>query len=154
VLGRNETLQHRGCNAAHLFSLLRWFSNLETPIWSWIEVNLDMILKPKKIFLVLGQTMTTDYWITFQDSGDYGCGIQFKGDIPTSLDGKPFIGVGLQGAATSAGAGFEIVSTRRHSRPCSVFLEISESMAPTGGISANQDSESGPLSYVRTLFAK
>jgi hypothetical protein len=152
VLGRNETLQNRGCNAAHLFSLLRWFSNLEAPIWSW--VNVSLLMKPKKIFLVLGQTMTTDYWITFQDSGDYGCGIQVKGDIPTSVNGKTFIGVGLQGAATSAGAGFEIVSTRRHSRPCSVFLEISESTSPTSGNNTNQASESGPLPYLRNLFKK
>ena len=144
---------HRACHGRNYCDMLRWFAALEGRIWIFAQNELRS--KPEKIFLVLGQTMVANYWITYQESKDSHCELLLKGDvtIPDTVETKSFLGYGLEKAAPSPNSEFEIVNVDRSTvTPSlhSVFLEVFVSL-PLDGVPSLGDTK---LLDIRKMIGK
>jgi hypothetical protein len=125
----DDPLRRRVCLDKQNWHLLHWFSTVESLAWEAVEARLDR--RPDRIFLVMGQTLTTEYAITHQEYDYSGCeaSVELKVTAPPVVGTNIFLGHGFQHA--SAAMGFEISAKKdpadEKPREYSVFLETHES---------------------------
>jgi len=112
--------------------LERWFRDIEARVWGYVTAYYGN-LRPKRIFLVTGQTLTTEYWISHQETASVGCEVSIRGGIgvPNVIEGHIYWGEDIGNVRASLG--FEIYARRKEDRPeqlHSIFFETVSS-APT-----------------------
>lgn len=121
-------LLHRACIDQHEWYLLEWFATNEARAWEVVNATYPTN-RPEKIFLVTGQTLTSEYAISHQERVHEGCQVSVEAvaEIPSVTNTKVFLGHGYQ--KVSASFGFEVVERKsEQSPPCySVYLEQHES---------------------------
>jgi len=114
-------LRYRACLDRQKHNLIGWFAVNESNAWEAVNA-LYQETRPDRIFLVVGQTMTTEYSITHQDEDTHGCDIHVSANVelPTIIGAKAHLGYAYQSVAASAG--FEVMmKSDGHS---SVYLEV------------------------------
>src|SRR5215471_12834886 len=114
-------LRFRGALDDQNFNLINWFAVNEAAAWTVVN-SYYAHERPSKIFLVVGQTMTTEYSITHQHEQSSGCAIILSGkvDIPSVLGGNTLFGWGIEKAIASTGFETSMKGAGHHS----VFLDV------------------------------
>jgi hypothetical protein len=81
--------------------------------------------RPSKIFLVTGQTLTDEFYISHQENEGSGCEIIVKPclGIPETINARPVLGYNVE--KVSASVGFEVVAKKGQAASTlySVYLE-------------------------------
>jgi hypothetical protein len=119
-------LTRRVCYEEHKANLIHWFSAMEILAWEWVNLTYPDD-RPEKIFLVTGQTLTDEFYITHQHKGHSRCEVivQGNGDVCQNVTN----GLGYTYDSATAFFGFEV--SRRSQGPddqlFSIFLETYES---------------------------
>jgi hypothetical protein len=87
--------------------LLDWFRTIEVRVWEIVTAHYGR-RRPEAIFLVMGQTLTPEYWISHQEELCTGFEVSIEGSagIPTFVEGKTFLGYGIE--KVEASVGFEV----------------------------------------------
>jgi hypothetical protein len=111
------------------WSLVRWFRQAEASVWEFVTAYYGRD-RPKKIFLVTGQTLTTDYSISHQECTSVGCEVSLGGGvgIPNIIEGRTYWGYEI--GKVRASLGFEISARRSEESPeqlHSIFFETETS---------------------------
>jgi len=134
LIPSNEPLIHRVCPDQHWWNLLAWFSAIEGRAWEAACAAWSGSGRPDKIFLVTGQTLTSEYSICHQEQEQSGCETIIKTSVslPSVVDGGVYLGTRCE--QVSASTGFEIssrvqVGNERSSDVLlhSIFFETTES---------------------------
>ena len=129
-----DDLKHRVCLGPRYHELLAWFWTVEVEAWDWVYANFASSDRPARIFLVTGQTLTTEYAISHLETTSESCQISVDvgTEVPSLLEAGIVLGYGL--TKVTASAGFQKVVAKgagEHDLPLySVFLKTIES-APT-----------------------
>jgi hypothetical protein len=125
-----DELLHRACLDAEYYDLLDWFSAVEMK--AWVAVNSYFAAnRPKKLFLVTGQTLTSEYSITHKQALQNECEIHLEANagVPVVAEANMLLGYNVK--RVSASVGFEVCSQKfdqmSERRLYSVFLEVYES---------------------------
>src|SRR5271154_459518 len=86
-------LLHRACIDREEWYLLEWFSTNEIRAWEAVNTAYRNN-RPQKIFLVIGQTLTSEYAISHQEQSNRGCEILVEGgaEIGSLIDSQLFMG--------------------------------------------------------------
>lgn len=126
-----EDLRRRICLGTHKQDMVIWFAAVEIKAWEWVNAVYGDS-RPDKIFLVTGQTLTTEYAISHHESQPVCCEIVVEGSggLPTSFDANRRLGY-YDLRRVSATAGFDLVRRRQQGNDSptqwTVFLEVFES---------------------------
>lgn len=125
----DDGLVQRACRRGMRWQLLRWFISVEARVWEFVTAHYGCH-RPNKIFLVTGQTLTTEYWISHQEHLSMGCEVSIEGEtgITNIIDGKTYWGNGLR--RVRASFGFEVSSQRNNDgeeRLHSIFFDTESS---------------------------
>lgn len=127
-------LKHRAAIGERFFNLLDWFVAVEAFAWKKVRAYfLGQI--PSKIFIVTGQILTKEYFISHKHYGMTACEVELESDsdLPTAIDTAEIKGIEGQGVKTVVPvSGFEQVrrSSPTDIREYSIILKVRES-APT-----------------------
>jgi hypothetical protein len=80
----DDPITHRRCEGADQFDLLDWFATVE--MQAWARVNAYFTPRPKEIFLVTGQHLTSAYAISHKRYGSSDCEVVLdcSGTLPSS----------------------------------------------------------------------
>jgi hypothetical protein len=102
-----DGLVERTCRRMPRWELLRWFRRVEALAWEIVTAHYGR-RRPKKIFLVTDQTLTSEYWISHQEHHSMGgeVSIEWGAGIPNIVEGQTYWGYGL--GRVQASLGFEI----------------------------------------------
>lgn len=125
-----EDLKHRVCLGPRNVELLTWFREVETEAWGWVNDNYPQN-RPKEIFLVIGQTLTTEYSISHFENGSESCEIFVAADItvPAAFEAEVLVGRNFE--KVTAAAGFQKVVSKASQKEGpglhSIFLEVEKS---------------------------
>jgi hypothetical protein len=122
-------LLHRACIEHQKWYLLEWFSTVECRAWDVVNATYPTN-RPEKLFLVTGQTLTSEYAISYQEQQCSRCEVSVEGKagIPSMVDSRVFYGHGCQRVVASFG--FEVVAQNSgadDTASYSVYLEKFES---------------------------
>jgi hypothetical protein len=124
-------LLHRACVDQQEWYLLEWFATNEVRAWEAVNAMPYGTKRPEKIFLVTGQTLTSEYNISHQEHTCTGCeiAVEASAEILSLANAKLFMGSACQ--KVSACFGFEVAARKsgaEDAAPCySVYLEQYES---------------------------
>jgi hypothetical protein len=124
-----EALRYRACQERQKFNLLGWFAVNERV--AWVAVNAIVPnSRPESIFLVTGQTLTTEYSITHQSEERSGCDIflSANAEVPSIIQANAHLGYGYQ--KVTASSGFEVrtnASEDARYKHYSVYLQVHKS---------------------------
>ena len=140
LLPGQDALKRRACLGTHSVELLDWFLQVETEAWGWVKSHFPQN-RPKKIFLVTGQTLTNEFSISHLENSSESCEITVAADvaIPSVVEGGIF--VGRDSERIVASRGFQNVVPKapqnEDSGLYSIFLEVENSgpITPLLGIS-------------------
>ena len=130
LIPSQDPLLHRACVDQQKWYLLEWFATNESCAWEVVNAMYPTN-RPEKIFLVTGQTLTSEYDISHQEHTATGCeiAVEASAEILPLINARIFMGNACEKA--SACFGFEVVARRSSEEvttPCySVFLERYES---------------------------
>jgi hypothetical protein len=130
LIPSQRPLLHRACLDREEWYLLEWFSVNEIRAWEAVNTAYRTN-RPEKIFLVTGQTLTSEYAISHQEHSSNGCEILVEGgaEISSLVDARLFMGYDYQ--RVYASCGFEIMarnSSANDDEPrYSVYIEKYES---------------------------
>jgi hypothetical protein len=117
-------LTYRACVGRAKDSLIKWFISVEDRAWEYVNAVFGDS-RPSTIFLVTGQTMTSEYWICHKQDGVKKCHILLEPGvgIPQILDAT--VHAGYQFERATAYLGFNIVhkASEDHSRLFSIYLQ-------------------------------
>jgi hypothetical protein len=124
-----DGLVQRTCRRTPRWDLLRWFRKVEALAWEIVTAHYGR-RRTKKIFLVTGQTLTSEYWISHQERHSMGCEVSIEGGagIPRIVEGQAYWGYGL--GRVKASFGFEISARKINDgveRLHSIFFETEPS---------------------------
>ena len=125
-----DPLLHRACIDEQEWYLLEWFSTVVDNAWEAINAAYSTC-RPEKIFLVTGQTLTSEYSISHQEQNSIGCeiNVNVESGIPSLVDAHAFLSNGCTTATASFG--FEVMKRKldgETSVPCySIYFETYES---------------------------
>lgn len=125
-----DNLVHRACVDAEYYDLLDWFSAVEMKAWvaanSYFAAN-----RPKRLFLVTGQTLTSEYSITHKEGLANECEIHLEANAGVPIVAEANLLLGYNVKRVSASIGFEVRSQTfdqmSQRRLYSVFLNVFES---------------------------
>ena len=127
-------LRHRAATGERFFNLLDWFLAVEAFAWKKVRAYF-LGQTPSKIFIVTGQILTKEYFISHKRYGMTACEVELEGygDLPTWINTaeiKEIVGQGVRRVVPLSG--FEQVrrSSPTDTREYSIILEVRES-APT-----------------------
>jgi len=121
-----DPLLHRAFEELQDWRLVEWFSTVEPLAWAAVEARFAYN-RPDRIFLVRGQTVTTEYAITHQEHEYSECEalLEATAGVPSVVDANVFLGHRLRHA--SASLGFEVSVQKENAgnqqRKYSVYLE-------------------------------
>ena len=124
VPGQNPLL-YRCCLDEQYYELIDWFSAIETNAWAAINAYFGH-QRPKEIFLVTGQILTSEYHITHTQDAISECEVHIEGNSGSTLITQENTLLGNRIKAVSANGGFENrapVSASAHAA-YSVFLQL------------------------------
>jgi hypothetical protein len=101
----------RTCRRNIKWLLAYWFIRVEARVWEFVTAHYGR-LRPKRIFLVTGQTMTSEYSISHQEQRSVDCEVYIEGEagIPSLIEGRAYWGYEI--GRVSASRGFEISARR------------------------------------------
>jgi hypothetical protein len=124
VPGQDDLLR-RHCQGTYKQELRTWFKLDEYRARKWVKALYDT--PPSSIFLVTGQTLTSEYAISHLEEGNSTCEVmvEAKVGVPSIIDTKCLVGYSFERATISAG--FDVVKTKKddeHGELYSVFLEV------------------------------
>src|SRR5579859_2633766 len=126
VPGQDDLLR-RHCLGVYNQNLRAWFRMVEARAWKWVKGIYPN--PPRKIFLVIGQTLTPEYAISHQEEGSRSCeiSVETKFGVPNIADANCVLGWQFEKAWVSAG--FDTVRKKGDGEEhlFSVFLETVES---------------------------
>ena len=121
-------LSYRACVGRAKDSLIKWFISVEDRAWEYVNTVFEES-RPSKIFLVTGQTMTSEYSICHREQGVNKCEIMLEPSarVPQILDAT--VHIGYQFERVSAYVGFNVVhkASEENPRLYSVYLQCYES---------------------------
>ena len=125
----DDDLVRRACRRRMRWELLRWFRSVEVLVWEFVTAHYGR-RRPSKIFLVTGQTLTTEYWISHQEHQSMGCEVYIEGEvgIPDIVEGQTYWGYGL--GRVRASLGFEVSAGKANDgeeRLYSIFFDTEAS---------------------------
>jgi hypothetical protein len=128
----NDDFVQRACRWQMRWYLLRWFRKVEARVWEFVTAHYGR-RRPQKIFLVTGQTLTNEYWISHQEQRSVGCEVFIGGEagIPNIIEGHTYWGYGI--GRVRASRGFEIEGRRSNDgteRLHSIFFQTEYSSSP------------------------
>lgn len=132
IVPGQDKLKRRRCFGEYEQELMTWFRIVEAEVWDWVNAIYKGDGRPKEIFLVTGQTLTTEYSISHIDQRSQSCDVFLEGgaDVPTLAGGGLFIGEGLgikEVAATSGFVSPPKCSGRNEADLHSIFLKVERS---------------------------
>jgi hypothetical protein len=114
--------------------LVHWFRKVEARVWEFVTAYYGH-QRPKRIFLVTGQTMTPEYWISHQEKRSTGCEVSIGGEvgIPNIVEGHTYWGYDI--GRVRDFRGFEISARKSNTRAGtdqlhSIFFNTESSSAP------------------------
>lgn len=125
-----DPLQHRACLNRYDWDLLQWFGDIEAAAWEAVTARCGA-RRPDKIFLVKGQTLSSEYWICHQERNERFCEatVETSTSLPSALEGGVLLGTGFH--RVTASTGFEIsppIPTGAPNPPLySVYFETEDS---------------------------
>ena len=129
VPGEDDLLR-RHCQGIYNQELRIWFKVVEYRAWKWVKAVYDT--QPSSIFLVTGQTLTTEYAISHITEATSACEVVVEANvgIPNIIDSRCLVGYAFNRATISAG--FDVVKKKKDeedsdSELYSVFLEVVQS---------------------------
>jgi hypothetical protein len=129
LAGNAENLRRRWTLHEQTYRLLDWFLFIESLAWKRIEDYYQgRRLLPEKLFLVQGQTLTSQCDISHRRCQDGGCDVMIEADaqIPNAVDAQFLVNCGVKRA--SAAMGFECRRKQHDGAPMwSIFLETYDS---------------------------
>jgi hypothetical protein len=131
VLIPNEgSFQQRLCRTSEKSKLLAWFDSVKSAAWGCVDHSHPKN-GPENIFLILGQTMTTECWISHLPSKST-CSIRFENlihrlTLPSTT--RPWIAYDL--FPIGPGKGFKKFGGS--SIPVSIFIDIVDASRPQSG---------------------
>src|SRR5437764_1129584 len=76
VPGHGE-LAYRACLGRQKSYILKWFGYVEARAWMYVN-TFFRDARPKRIFLVTGQTLTDEYYIYHQETEEAHCDIELQ----------------------------------------------------------------------------
>jgi len=123
---------HKDCTGTRRWELLDWFASVEARFWQLVKTRFKK-RQPKSIFLVTGQTLTSNYKITHQQTTSTGCELRIEYDPGHPVAFKSHVlshnlHLGYGYRSVSGLQGFEITKTDYDIKAMSsVFLEVVES---------------------------
>ena len=131
IPGDHDFIQ-RECRRHLRWYLVRWFRKVEARVWEFVTAYYGR-QRPKRVFLVTGQTLTQEYSISHQQRHSTGCEVYLGGGfgIPNIIEGHTYWGYEI--GRVQASLGFEISARRSEERPQqlhSIFFETESSGGP------------------------
>lgn len=98
----DDPLKYRRCEGEYFYDLIDWFSCVEMHAWARVDAYHE---RPKKIFLVLGQDLTTSYAITHKKQRSFKCEVILEANvgIPSVVESKLLGSYGIVKAYASVG---------------------------------------------------
>lgn len=145
-----DDLKHRACLGTRYFELKTWFSNVEIDAWEWVKKNFSQN-RPKEIFLVTGQTLTTEFSISHFENASAGCEIHVAADVAVPPVVEAGILVGRNFETVTAGVGFQ-TTVSRGPNFYSIFFEIEKSPPITRLFGLNWKQKSLVRSWFRSIL--
>jgi hypothetical protein len=108
VLG-DDPLKYRRCEAENAYDLMDWFACVEMHAWARVDAYHE---RPKEIFLVVGQDLTTAYATSHKKNGSIECEVVLEANagIPSIVEAKVLGRYGITKAYASVG--FEYVVSK------------------------------------------
>lgn len=127
--GNSESLRRRWTLHEQTYRLLDWFFYVETLAWKRIEDYYQgRGPLPEKIFLVQGQTLSSEFAISHRRCQDGACDVMIEADtqIPATVDANFLVSCGVKRA--SPAMGFERRQKQGDGIPMwSIFLQTFDS---------------------------
>jgi hypothetical protein len=125
-----DQLQHLEATEQRFYDLVDWFAAVEMHAWRKVDCYFSS-LKPKSIFLVVGQTLATGYSICHKEYGSTACEVYLEADteLPSIVNASMLVNYGCQKAVASTG--FEVVRQKissNNQKHFSIVLDVHVSM--------------------------
>ena len=119
-----KPLVHRACMEQEQYNLLDWFSHAELLAWENVNAYNEPSERPSKIFLVIGQTLTSSYAIAHKEHNSTECEVLLSSKIaiPNLIDAKGLAQYNVEKA--HATLGFEEIKTEESEKKYSIFLDV------------------------------
>lgn len=131
LIPSERPLHYRACLGRDESSLLIWFAKVERQAWEYVHTFFNNA-RPDSIFLVIGQTLTDEYFICHLENISSSCEVSIEPNVNiTHLgEGNLRLGYGLEKARASLG--FWIHKSGSNENPdslplFSVYLQMYES---------------------------
>lgn len=108
LIAGDEPVIHRRCEAQYLYGLQDWFAWAEMNAWERVNAYYGST-RPKEIFLIVGQYLTTSYATAHKVFGALECEVVIESNVqlPTVVEGEVLGRLGIRKAY--AQEGFEYV---------------------------------------------
>jgi len=121
-----DDLVRRICIGPRFQELLWWFYAAEEQAWGYVE-NAYPNNRPDSIFLVVGQTLSSEYAICHQVNKSDSCEISVKANvaIPVVMESHFLLGYELE--MVNASNGFQQMTKKQGSQLHTLFLKVHES---------------------------
>lgn len=119
-------LSSRACMEREKARLIVWFATVEVRAWEWVNAVFRNP-RPDKIFLITGQTLTSEFAIAHQQERASECEILLEPrvGIPKIVEAKGILGYQFQNVSASLGFKFSPPAATEGSPILySVFIEI------------------------------
>jgi hypothetical protein len=120
-----EPLEHRAAREQRFFDLLDWFQAIQFEAWR--RVNSYFIdFKPQTIFIVTGQTLTSECSISHKKYGERACEVILESQdaLPDVVDPKEIPSYGCTKAIASGGFEGGAPKLQDDPRKYSILLEV------------------------------
>jgi len=121
-----DDLRHRACVESTYYDLLEWFAACEIYAWKVVDAY-HQDNRPERIFLVYGQTLTSEYSISHIVHSSYDCEVKLdvNAGMPIVADAHMLLGWSLK--RVHAAKGFEVRNRPAPGCLYSVFMEVRDS---------------------------
>jgi len=126
----DDPLVWRRCEGEYAYDLCDWFASVEMHAWARVEAYHE---RPKEIFLVLGQHLTSSYGICHKKYGSFECEVIFEasGGLPSVANVSLLGSYGITKAYASVG--FEDVVTKSSEENPITYSMFLNTYAPKSG---------------------
>src|SRR5579859_1147161 len=107
-----EPVVHRHCEERYLYGLQDWFAWVEMNAWERVNAYYESA-RPKEIFLVTGQYLSSSYAVAHKSFGSLACDVVLESNIqiPTVIEGSPCASFAITKAYVEAGFEYVISSS-------------------------------------------
>jgi hypothetical protein len=115
VLG-DDPVVYRRCEAEYVYGLRDWFAWVEINAWERVNAYFEFE-RPKEIFLVVGQYLTSSYAVAHKKYGSLECEVVLESSmqLPNVLDGNISTNFGIKKAYAEDGFEYKLTQSQDES---------------------------------------